>query len=103
MILYVLFLERKDMIPECLDAITESQHGDDTLAYMKEKKSQVRRVVDKEEVNILNWVPIEVDYSKLLKNFDTKPVFKGKIQLLEGEEHESIFGRLRQDGQKHSR
>lgn len=97
MVIYVLIGER-DNLPECFDAITEAQHGDDTIEYMKERKHQIRRVIDEKEMPVLNWVPIEVDYGKLLQNFNSRPKNKGKIWTLEGTEHASIYRRNRPDG-----
>jgi hypothetical protein len=102
MVIYVLFGER-DNLPECFDAITEAQHGDETIEYMKERKHQIRRAIDEKEMPVLNWVPIEVDYGKLLQNFNSRPKNKGKIHPLEGIEHASIYRRNRPDGEEHPR
>ena len=104
MIIYILMGEREGL-PECFDAITQAQEGDDeeTVAYMKERKSQIRQVVDKKEVPVLMWVPIELDYGKLLKNFTHKPPTKGKIYQIEGEEHARIYRGNGQNGEVDSR
>ena len=98
MVIYVLFGER-DGVPECFDAITESQHEEGTVEYMKERKHQIRRAIDEKEMPKLNWVPIDVKYGDLLKNLDHKPSTKGKIHPLEGIEYARLYRRNRSDGE----
>lgn len=100
MVIYVLFSEHKDGSTRCWDAITESQR-DDLPEYMKEKKSQVRSNSD--DISTIAWVPMDIDYRKLLQVLHPKASVKGKIHPIQGEEHADLYRGNRQDGQEHSR
>lgn len=100
MVLYILVTVHKDGSTRAWDAITESQR-EDPPEYMETKKSQVRAGVD--DLETIAWIPIEVDYRKLLQILYPKATVKGKIQQLEGVEHANLYRRNRQDGKEHSR